>query len=99
MDFRQLKAFLSVAETGNVTRAAELMNIVQPVVTRQVRLLEGDVGAGLFDRGRHGRMLTEADKPQMGYADTLMHLLLPYLKKCLLLQLQRQRFECLGIFL
>ena len=44
MDFKQLRAFLTVADTGNVTRAAELLNLVQPAVSRQVRLLEEDIG-------------------------------------------------------
>ncbi|MFT0546373.1 LysR family transcriptional regulator [Allopusillimonas ginsengisoli] len=81
MDFRQLKAFLTVAETGNVTRAAELLNVVQPAVSRQIRLLEEDVGTSLFDRGRHGMMLTEAGKALMEYARRVM------------LELERARVE------
>jgi len=54
MDFKQLRALLVVAETGSVTRAAELLNLVQPAVTRQLRMLEEDVGAVLFNRGRQG---------------------------------------------
>ena len=53
MDFKQLRAFLTVADTGNVTRAADLLNLVQPAVSRQIRLLEEDVGTELFERERH----------------------------------------------
>ena len=72
MDFKQLRAFLTVAETGNVTRAAELLNLVQPAVSRQLRLLEEDVGAELFERERHGMVLTEAGQALVGYARRAM---------------------------
>jgi len=68
MDFKQLRALLTVAETGNVTRAAELLNIVQPAVSRQLRLLEEDVGAALFERGRQGMALTDAGRTLADYA-------------------------------
>lgn len=68
MDFKQLRALVTVAETGNVTRAAELLHIVQPAVSRQLKLLEDDVGTVLFERGRHGMELTEAGKTLVEYA-------------------------------
>ncbi|MGJ3701190.1 LysR family transcriptional regulator [Variovorax sp. AFSI2.2] len=68
MDFKQLRALVTVAETGNVTRASALLNIVQPAVSRQLRMLEEDVGAELFDRKRHGMELTEAGKTLVEYA-------------------------------
>jgi len=72
MDFKQLRAFLTVADTGNVTRAAELLNLVQPAVSRQLRLLEEDLGADLFERERHGMALTDAGRALMGYARRAM---------------------------
>ena len=72
MDFKQLRAFLTVSDTGNVTRAAELLNLVQPAVSRQLRLLEEDVGAELFDRERHGMVLTDAGKALLVYARRAM---------------------------
>ena len=68
MDFKQLRALVTVAETGNVTRAAELLHIVQPAVSRQLRLLEEDVGTVLFERGRHGMELTDAGRTLVEYA-------------------------------
>lgn len=68
MDLKQLRAFLTVAETGNVTRAAELLHLVQPAVSRQLRLLEEDMGTPLFERERHGMALTEAGQALVGYA-------------------------------
>ncbi|EEG09635.1 LysR family transcriptional regulator [Pseudogulbenkiania ferrooxidans] len=59
MDIKQLRALIAVAETGSVTRAAEMLHVVQPAVSRQLRLLEEDIGAALFERGRYGMELTE----------------------------------------
>ena len=72
MDFKQLRAFLTVADTGNVTRAADVLHLVQPAVSRQIRLLEEDVGTPLFDRERHGMALTEAGKTLADYARRAM---------------------------
>ncbi|NML97791.1 LysR family transcriptional regulator [Paraburkholderia sp. RP-4-7] len=60
MDIRQIRTFLAIADTGSATRAAELLHIVQPAVSRQLKLLEDDVGAPLFERDRRGMQLTEA---------------------------------------
>lgn len=60
MDLKQLRALLAIAETGSVTRAAQLLHIVQPALSRQLRLLEEELGTTLFDRTRHGMHLTEA---------------------------------------
>ncbi len=73
MDFKQLRALVTVAETGNVTRAAALLNIVQPAVSRQLHLLEEDVGVPLFTRGRQGMELTEAGTTLVEYARRVLH--------------------------
>lgn len=72
MDFKQLRAFLTVADTGNVTRAAELLNLVQPTVSRQLGLLEEDIGTELFKRERQGMVLTDAGKALQVYARRVM---------------------------
>ena len=84
MDFKQLRAFVTVADTGNVTRAGELLNLVQPAVSRQIRLLEEDLQAQLFQRERHGMVLTEAGKALLIYARRAM------------LELDRARAELTG---
>lgn len=58
MDLKKLRALIAIAETGSVSRAAELLHIVQPAVSKQLRLLEEDLGAALFTRGRRGMELT-----------------------------------------
>jgi LysR family nitrogen assimilation transcriptional regulator len=60
MDVKQLKALVTVAEVGSVTRAAELLRIVQPAVTRQIRALEDELGVPLFERTHHGMRPTAA---------------------------------------
>lgn len=60
VDVKQLKALVTVAEVGSVTRAAELLHLVQPAVTRQIRTLEQELGVPLFERTRQGMRPTEA---------------------------------------
>lgn len=60
LDIKQLRALLVIAETGSVSRAAEILHIVQPAVSRQLRLLEEDLGTVLFSRGRRGMELTDS---------------------------------------
>ncbi len=54
MDIRQLRQFLAILETGNMRRAAELLHISQPALSKAVRLLEEELGTPLFDRSRKG---------------------------------------------
>lgn len=68
MDIKQLRALVTVADTGNVTKASALLNLVQPAVSRQLRLLEEDVGVQLFDRSAHGMDLTVAGRTLVAYA-------------------------------
>jgi LysR family transcriptional regulator, nitrogen assimilation regulatory protein len=60
MDVKQLKALVTVVEVGSVTRAAELLHLVQPAVTRQIRSLEHELGVPLFERTRQGMRPTKA---------------------------------------
>jgi LysR family transcriptional regulator, nitrogen assimilation regulatory protein len=59
MDTHRLKYFLRIAEEGSITRAATALGIAQPALSRQVRLLEEDLGITLFHRTRRGVRLTE----------------------------------------
>jgi DNA-binding transcriptional LysR family regulator len=60
MDLKQLKALVTVVEVGSVTRAAELLHLVQPAVTRQIRTLEHELGVPLFERTHLGMRPTTA---------------------------------------
>lgn len=73
MDIRQLTALVTVAEVGSVTRAARLLHLVQPAVTRQIRTLEEEVGTALFDRTRQGMVLTAAGETLVERARRALH--------------------------
>jgi DNA-binding transcriptional LysR family regulator len=60
MDIRQIKNFLVLGETLNFRKAAEQINIVQPALSRQMQLLENEVGALLLNRSNRAVRLTEA---------------------------------------
>lgn len=59
MEIRVLKYFVAVAEEGNVTNAARLLNITQPTLSRQIKSLEDELGVALFVRGNKQITLTE----------------------------------------
>lgn len=58
MDTRVLKYFLTVAREENITKAAEILHITQPTLSRQLLKLEEDLGTQLFIRGKKGIALT-----------------------------------------
>ena len=60
MDIRVMRYFLALCETGSVTAAARALNITQPALSRQLALLEEELGGRLFFRDKKGIRLTEA---------------------------------------
>ncbi|TPI38138.1 LysR family transcriptional regulator [Mesorhizobium sp. B3-1-9] len=59
MDVRQLEYFMHVANTLNITHAAMRAHVSQPALSRQIRLLEQELGTKLFKRKARGVVLTE----------------------------------------
>lgn len=53
MELRVLQYFLTVAREGNITRAADILHITQPTLSRQLQQLEQELGTELFVRGRN----------------------------------------------
>ena len=59
MELRTLRYFLAAAQEENMTRAAELLHITQPTLSRQMMDLEKELGTTLMLRGKNGLTLTD----------------------------------------
>lgn len=59
MELRVLQYFLTVAREENITKAASLLHITQPTLSRQLMQMEEELGVKLFRRGKHNILLTE----------------------------------------
>jgi DNA-binding transcriptional LysR family regulator len=71
MDLRRVKAFIAVAESSSVSKAAERLHISQPPLSRQIHLLEEELGVTLFVRHHHGVTLTDAGRQLLDKARAL----------------------------
>jgi LysR family nitrogen assimilation transcriptional regulator len=60
VDFRQLRYFAVLAQHGHFGRAASTLHVAQPALSRQIRLLEQELGVQLFERHPRGASPTEA---------------------------------------
>jgi DNA-binding transcriptional LysR family regulator len=74
MDFDQLVTFAEVAELGNFSRAAEKVLRSQPAVSAQIRQLEEEYGAKLFDRTKKAVTLTPAGELFLQYVKRMIAL-------------------------
>jgi DNA-binding transcriptional LysR family regulator len=60
MELRPLRSFIAAAEEGNISRAAQRLNLTQPALSRQIKGLEEELGVSLLERGAHSFKLTPA---------------------------------------
>ncbi len=73
MDLKQLEYFVRVAELGSFTRAAIALDVAQPALSRQVRLLEVELRQSLLTRNGRGAVPTEAGKLLLAHGRGILH--------------------------
>lgn len=62
MDIKDMRAFYAIVEEGNISHAAQRLNLAQPALSRQMKRLEQSLGVQLFERGSRRIRLTEAGR-------------------------------------
>lgn len=72
MDLRHLRYFVTVAETGHMTRAAALLGMQQPPLSQQIKTLEQELGMSLLHRHPKGVSLTDAGRQFLDEARRLL---------------------------
>jgi len=72
MELRQLRYFVAVAETGNISQAAKKIFLTQPALSRQIKALEDEMGTCLLERQAHSIRLTAAGQRLLPEARDLL---------------------------
>ncbi len=72
MDFKQLRYFLSLVDAGSFSKAAVMLGIGQPALSRYIRTLEEELGIDLLYRNGRGIVLTEAGKILQEHAKAIV---------------------------
>lgn len=71
--FNDIRYFIDVAETGNISRAAERLGITQPSLSLSVKRLEDSLGTALLLRSKNGIKLTQAGKRFLSESKDLLN--------------------------
>ncbi|HSF94857.1 MAG TPA: LysR family transcriptional regulator [Thermohalobaculum sp.] len=74
LDLTALRSFVTVAETGGVTRAAQQLHLTQSAVSMQLKRLEESLGLALLDRTGRGVALTTQGEQLLGYGRRMLAL-------------------------
>jgi DNA-binding transcriptional LysR family regulator len=74
LDLTALRSFVTVADTGGVTRAAGYLNLTQSAVSMQIKRLEDSLGLVLLDRSARNVSLSGAGEQLLGYARRMLEL-------------------------
>jgi len=72
MELYQLRSFATIAETGQLTRAAEKLHVSQPALSAQLKALEEELEFTLFERTPNGMVLTAAGKRLLAGAENVI---------------------------
>jgi len=72
MELRQLRYFVAVAEEGNISRAAKRIFLTQPALSRQIKVLEDEIGQCLLERQAHSIRLTPVGEALLREARELL---------------------------
>lgn len=73
MDLKQLEYFVAVVERGSFSRAAAALNLAQPSISRQVALLEQELGQRLLERTGRGVTPTQAGQALLAHARVMLN--------------------------
>ncbi|HJV45927.1 MAG TPA: LysR substrate-binding domain-containing protein [Bacillota bacterium] len=73
MELKQLEYFMAVCRELHFTRAAETLNITQPSLSQQIKLLEHEIGTPLFDRMGKKTVITDAGNILLKHCHTIFH--------------------------
>src|SRR5882757_3087557 len=74
MKMRQLEYFLTIADEGGFNRAAKRLHVAQPSLSVQIKALEDEIGAQLFERDKRHVFLTQAGKQFQEHARAIISL-------------------------
>jgi LysR family transcriptional regulator, transcriptional activator of nhaA len=74
LNYHHLLYFYTVARTGTIAKASELLQLTQPTISEQVRLLENSLGRKLFEKSGRNLVLTETGKTVFEYAEKIFAL-------------------------
>ncbi len=72
MELYQIRAFVTVARIGNLTRAAQVLCVTQPAVTAQIKSLESSLGVALFERSSGRMLLTREGEALLPKAEAVL---------------------------
>ena len=74
MELKQLDYFLGVAESGSFSKAAIRLSVARPILSRQIKLLESELGVELLYRNGRGVVVSEAGKVLEAHARSVVGL-------------------------